>query len=83
MNALSHTCKHGHFDCAIVEGGACSDEQRRVAAENIERGTVFDTTFESGCIARTNPDRDGNFIALDSDGIDCRFNVTMVTRVAG
>ena len=23
-----NVCKHGHFDCAVVEGGACGDEQR-------------------------------------------------------
>ena len=41
-------------------------------------GQVFATTYESGCIVVTLPDSDGNFVALDSDGVECDFCVSMV-----
>lgn len=36
-------------------------------------GTVFDTPFESGCVALTAPDDLGCFDGLDSDGVKCAF----------
>lgn len=44
-------------------------------------GTVFSTPFETGCVVETEPDRDGAFDALDSEGVSCRFCVAMVTEV--
>jgi len=47
----------------------------------LRRGDVFNTEFESGCVVITTPDLDGNFDALDSDGVRCGFNVRMVKEV--
>jgi hypothetical protein len=44
-------------------------------------GTVFDTPAESGCVVTSLPDADGNFLALDSDGVECSFSRVMVARV--
>lgn len=44
-------------------------------------GAVFDTPFESGCVALEEPDVDGNFLGRDSDGVECQFNVVMIERV--
>jgi hypothetical protein len=43
---------------------------------------TFDTLFEEGCIALTKPNADGtgNFIGLDSDRVECEFNVKMIVR---
>lgn len=46
----------------------------------IEPGTRFDTPFEDGCVAVEVPDDLGNFVALDSDGIECLFFIDMVTK---
>lgn len=45
---------------------------------NITKGTTFNTDFEQGCIAQGEPDVDGSFDALDSDGVLCSYGVEMV-----
>lgn len=39
---------------------------------------TFDTEYEQGCVATTEPDEEGNFSGLDSDGVACDFNVSMI-----
>ncbi len=46
-------------------------------------GVVFSTLAESGCVATSAPDEDGNFDALDSDGVLCSFSLVMVQAVEG
>ena len=48
---------------------------------DIKVGTVFDTEYESSCVAVSEPNADGEFIAKDSDGVECWFNVSMVTVI--
>jgi hypothetical protein len=43
-------------------------------------GMMFDTAYEQGCVVVSLPDAQGNFIALDSDGVECDFHVSMVIR---
>ncbi len=50
----------------------------------MEKGQVFQTRFEVGCVV-TVPEAEygfagmpGEFLALDSDGVECVFNVDMV-----
>lgn len=50
-------------------------------ADLITPGAIFDTPFETGCVALAAPDDDGNFDARDSDGVECLFGVRMVTAV--
>jgi len=40
-------------------------------------GTVFNTPFESGCIALTTPDELGWFDATDSEGVTVSFCLTV------
>lgn len=42
---------------------------------------IFSTEFETGCVALSLPNEDGQFPALDSDGVECSFHVSMVTEV--
>lgn len=42
-------------------------------------GQRFCTPYEHGCIVTSLPDEDGEFLALDSDGVECSFNVDMIT----
>lgn len=44
----------------------------------ISIGQVFNTAYESGCVVVSLPDSNGNFVALDSDGVECEFHVSMV-----
>jgi hypothetical protein len=39
----------------------------------ISPGAVFATDHEDGCVAETSPDQYGNFDALNSHGVLCRF----------
>lgn len=41
----------------------------------IQVGVIFDTPFEKGCKVRTEPDANGEFLGLDSDGVECSFSV--------
>lgn len=54
-----------------------SDE---IAGNEIFAGDVFDTDYELGCIATTDSDEQGNFDGLDSDGVECAFNLSMIVR---
>ena len=47
----------------------------------MEIGQVFNTPFEEGCVVTGAADADGNFMAKDSDGVECRFNEVMVMKV--
>lgn len=44
----------------------------------IVKDTVFDTPFESGCVALESPNEFGGFDAVDSEGVVCQFHVAMV-----
>lgn len=44
----------------------------------VHRGFVFDTDFETGCVAQSTPQGDGNFDGLDSEGVEVSFHVSMV-----
>jgi hypothetical protein len=44
----------------------------------IYAGTEFSTLIEDHCIAIEMPDKDGNFSATDSEGVECTFNTNMV-----
>lgn len=46
-----------------------------------EVGQVFATPYESGCVVTALPEDNGNFMALDSDGVECMFNLVMVQPV--
>lgn len=46
-------------------------------------GARFATEFETGCQVTAGPDEHGNFLALDSDGVECRFTILMVVRIEG
>jgi hypothetical protein len=52
-----------------------------VAAELLTVGMQFATPFEAGCVVTTLPDKDGDFLAFDSDGVECSFHVNMVERI--
>jgi hypothetical protein len=44
-------------------------------------GDTFNTPFEKGCVVTEEPDERGQFLALDSDGVECSFHVKMVSLV--
>ena len=44
-------------------------------------GTRFATEAESGCLVTAAPDEDGGFLALDSDGMQCRFHILAVVSI--
>ena len=48
-------------------------------------GTRFDTEFETGCVVTIPPGDEelgaGNFLALDTEGVECLFHVQMITEV--
>lgn len=46
-------------------------------------GTRFDTEFEQGCVVTGPMTENGSFDAVDSDGVECQFNVLMVVRIQG
>ena len=41
-------------------------------------GMVFATKYEKGCLCVTLPDSEGNFIGIDSDGVECDYHISMV-----
>ncbi len=47
----------------------------------IRKGQRFDTIYENGCVCVTESDSDGNFTAVDSDGIEASFHRSMIERV--
>lgn len=44
-------------------------------------GARFATEAETGCVVTGPVDEDGSFPALDSDGVECSFNILMVVRI--
>ena len=52
----------------------CTSCQRR----RLPVGCKFDTRYESGCRVTRTVDNYGEFLALDSDGVECAYTVSMV-----
>jgi len=50
-------------------------------AGKVHPGTRFSTDFETGCVAIEEPDQFGSFGALDSEGVECGFSLTMVKEI--
>lgn len=46
-------------------------------------GDTFATPAESGCVVTGEPDAEGGFLALDSDGVECRFSLAMIVAPGG
>lgn len=44
-------------------------------------GTVFNTPFETGCVATAEPNQFGWFNGLDSEGVEVQFALVMVSEV--
>lgn len=44
-------------------------------------GARFNTPFEEGCIVTEAPDEFGSFAGLDSEGVECGYDIIMVTEV--
>lgn len=44
----------------------------------IEKDWTFNTVAEKGCRVISEPDDDGNFLAVDSSGVTCEFTTAMV-----
>jgi hypothetical protein len=63
------------------------DREKRQAAQvwrgQILPGAKFDTPFEKGCVITGELDEDFtfSFTALDSEGVECDFDIRMVTRI--
>lgn len=53
----------------------------KVWPHELSVGTRFATEGETGCQVTAGPDEHGNFRALDSDGVECRFTILMVVRI--
>lgn len=51
----------------------------KIRRSDIYAGVRFDTAHETGCLALTQPDADGNFLARDSQGRESAFFTGMVT----
>lgn len=58
-------------------------ELRKGKSVELTEGAEFDTPFERGCIVVTLPNSRGNFVALDSAGVECHYTLDMVTCVHG
>lgn len=52
--------------------------QEQKMKQTISPGQTFNTKYESGCKAITEPDENGQFTGLDSDGVECDFSVEMI-----
>lgn len=56
-------------------------------AASLAPGAKFSTEFEAGCVVVTAPDATdvmyGSFDALDHEGVECQFDIRMVTSVEG
>lgn len=53
----------------------------KVWPHQLSVGTRFATELETGCQVTAAPDEDGGFLALDSDGVECRFHVLAVVCI--
>lgn len=72
-------------DCAGSDGRAtlcrdCCPTGHGTRYEPLKIGDRFDTPYEQGCTVTSLPDRDGNFLALDSEGVECQFDGRMILR---
>ena len=47
----------------------------------LQPGVTFDTEAERNCEVVTPPDAEGNFTAFNSDHVECRFQIEMVTKI--
>lgn len=53
----------------------------KVWPQDLTVGRRFDTEFETGCVVTGSVEENGNFLALDSGGVECQFNILMVVAV--
>ena len=53
----------------------------KVSLDELTIGTRFATEAETGCVVTGPVEDNGNFLALDSDGVECSFNILMVVRI--
>jgi hypothetical protein len=49
----------------------------------VVRGNIFNTAYESRCVALDEPDEDGIFLGIDSDGVKCQYHVGMIVQITG
>jgi len=47
----------------------------------LQKGVTFDTEEERNCEVTTPPNEVGDFLAFDSDHVECQFNVDMVKKI--
>ncbi len=77
----------GHGDPSrwpLYEGPAeAGRHYLKVWPHQLRVGTRFATEFETGCQVTAAPDEDGGFLALDSDGVECRFHILTVVQIEG
>lgn len=59
----------------LIEGSVTA-----TGALAMQIGDTFSTLYEKRCIVITLPDSEGEFIALDSDGVECSFHVSMIVE---
>ena len=52
-----------------------------IRPDQLTVGTEFATPFEAGCVVTQEPDPRGEFLARDSDGVECAYSVDMVAYV--
>lgn len=69
MSERNTTNGHG-VDTATITPGA-----------RFSTATPDGRRIETGCIVVTGPDEFGEFVGIDSDGIECGFGVAMVASV--
>lgn len=53
----------------------------KVLPHQLTIGARFATEAETGCAVPGPVEDNGNFMALDSDGVECSFNILMVVRI--
>jgi len=51
------------------------NREEKELATKIVAGRIFDTPYETGCVAINSPDESGDFAALDSEGVEVSCNV--------
>ena len=56
-------------------------EQYDAQRELLKVGKLFDTLYEEECQVTSEPDSDGNFNGMDSDGVEVQYHVGMVVDV--
>ena len=47
----------------------------------LKPGMVFRTAHEQGCVVVTEPNDQGEFRALDTDGVECAYSIEMIEGV--